>query len=166
MPKDLIDLTGKKFGRLTVLHRSGSDRHGNALWSCRCACGQERVFNGLLLRRGDTRSCGCFMRDINRVIHWRHGRARRRHLRAETPEYAIWVNARDRCLNRHDRDFRFYGGRGISFSRVWARDFHQFLRDVGRRPGAGCRLERIDRKGNFQAGNVRWVQRRVRAGVS
>ena len=54
-----IDITGKKFVRLTVLHRAGKDRHGKLLWRCLCDCGVEKTVLGENLHGGKTRSCGC-----------------------------------------------------------------------------------------------------------
>jgi len=54
-----IDLTGQKFGRLTVVKRQGSDKQAKATWLCRCNCGNEKVIAGYRLRRGNVRSCGC-----------------------------------------------------------------------------------------------------------
>lgn len=61
----LKDLTGQQFGRLVVLRRNGSDKHKNAMWLCRCDCGNECNVVGASLWRGDTRSCGCY-RKTNR----------------------------------------------------------------------------------------------------
>lgn len=58
----LIDLTGQRFGRLTVLERCGTQRYETAvepLWRCRCDCGREAVVIGSSIRHGKTRSCGC-----------------------------------------------------------------------------------------------------------
>ena len=54
------DVTGKKFGRLTVLRRSSKNSTGNYRWWCRCECGRlTRVVGGSLMS-GHTVSCGCF----------------------------------------------------------------------------------------------------------
>ena len=59
----LIDLTGQKFGRLTVLYRDTAteklkkDRH--AMWKCQCECGNQTTAVGKDLRAGKTQSCGC-----------------------------------------------------------------------------------------------------------
>lgn len=53
-----IDLTGKTFTRLTVLSYLG-DRG----WKCVCSCGKEKTVNGSDLRSGNTKSCGCLLRD-------------------------------------------------------------------------------------------------------
>src|SRR5262249_38050423 len=62
MPK-LIDLTGRRFGRWTVLARHPERDHGATLWLCRCDDGVERVVDGNNLRRGLSKSCGCFKRE-------------------------------------------------------------------------------------------------------
>lgn len=63
----LIDLQGQRFGRLTVLHRSGTAANGNALWLCQCDCGNRIVGDAHRLRTGATRSCGCLRRETSRA---------------------------------------------------------------------------------------------------
>lgn len=55
----VIDETGNKYGRLTVLKRVGSDQDKKALWLCQCDCGNTTVTSGKRLRNGTTNSCGC-----------------------------------------------------------------------------------------------------------
>jgi hypothetical protein len=54
------DLTGQRFGRLTAIRRLDRKKGSCYLWLCRCDCGQEIVVRGQLLRKGSTRSCGCY----------------------------------------------------------------------------------------------------------
>lgn len=54
----LIDLTGQRFGMLTVLHRS-EQPHSCVYWVCRCDCGNTIEVTGNNLKRGHTVSCGC-----------------------------------------------------------------------------------------------------------
>lgn len=55
------DLTGQRFGMLTVMYRNGSHYHGgySAVWHCKCDCGREKDIIADSLKNGDTRSCGC-----------------------------------------------------------------------------------------------------------
>lgn len=57
----IIDLTGQKFNRLTVIaiDEEKTKQHKRAYWLCRCECGNEKVIAGLSLRNGATKSCGC-----------------------------------------------------------------------------------------------------------
>ena len=59
----LMDLTGRSFGRLTVIGRAGSTQYGQATWLCRCECGNESTVGGSNLRSGRTVSCGCYHRE-------------------------------------------------------------------------------------------------------
>lgn len=64
----LIDLTGRTFGRLTVLGRvPRNDQYSSPrpLWLCQCECGQQTVVIGANLRAGLTRSCGCLRRETS-----------------------------------------------------------------------------------------------------
>lgn len=58
-----IDITGQRFGRLTVSHRVGSNPRGAALWRCACDCGRAHTASGVELRKGNIRSCGCLIRE-------------------------------------------------------------------------------------------------------
>jgi hypothetical protein len=57
------DLTGKRFGRLTVISRVTNDKQGKAQWSCLCDCGQQVIVRRASLRAGVTRSCGCLAKE-------------------------------------------------------------------------------------------------------
>lgn len=61
MPR-LIDETGNKYGRLTVLYRANNTGK-TVKWHCLCDCGQELDVAGSSLRSGNTKSCGCLQRD-------------------------------------------------------------------------------------------------------
>jgi hypothetical protein len=59
------DITGRRFGRLYVIEYVGNDKHNNALWLCKCDCGNEIIVRGVCLRRGGTRSCGCLRNELS-----------------------------------------------------------------------------------------------------
>jgi len=59
------DITGEKFGRLTAIKRVGSNpKNRNAMWLCRCECGTEKIIDGVSLRSGNTKSCGCLKKEF------------------------------------------------------------------------------------------------------
>ena len=72
------------------------------------------------------------------------------------PEYVTWVNARNRCNNPNNKDYPYYGGRGITFSPQWD-DFEQFYQDVGPKPSPEYTLERENNAIGYEPGNVKWV---------
>lgn len=59
----LIDLVGKRFGRLVVVSRAENNRHGGTVWNCKCDCGGAKSIAGKSLRVGETQSCGCLQRE-------------------------------------------------------------------------------------------------------
>jgi hypothetical protein len=144
------DMTGQRFGRLTVLSYVGSDRNKQgSLWLCLCDCGVEKVVRGGALRSGDTTSCSCLGRErlvTNRTKHGMH-----RH-----PAYMSWENMIQRCTNPKIPRWKDYGGRGIGVCDRW-RDFAAFWSDLGATWEQGLSLDRIDVNGNYEPGNVRWA---------
>jgi hypothetical protein len=62
----MIDETGNRYGRLTVVKNTGELKHGRLLWLCKCACGSEKKIAGKNLRNGDAKSCGCLQREVSK----------------------------------------------------------------------------------------------------
>lgn len=87
------------------------------------------------------------------------GYARKKH-----PLYAIWTNMRDRCNNANNKDYKFYGARGIKVCGQWG-DFERFVVDmatVGPRP-IGFTLDRVNSCGDYSPANVRWSSKSKQA---
>ena len=59
-----IDITGKRFGRLTVIEKSNEKRYGRLSWKCQCECGNYIVVATQSLNSGETKSCGCLSKEI------------------------------------------------------------------------------------------------------
>lgn len=150
MPKS-IDLTGQKFGRLTVLERA-KDERPRSWWLCRCECGNEIITSSAHLKQG-TKSCGCLQRDAVRTALTKHGHAPTKYQNA-SPEYRSWRAMKLRCNNPNHIAYKSYGGRGIKICERW-NDFTNFLADMGARP-EGAELNRVDNDKNYEPGNVIW----------
>ena len=53
---------GNCYGYLTVIQQAESKK-GKAAWLCQCKCGNQIVVTGDALRRGNTKSCGCYQKE-------------------------------------------------------------------------------------------------------
>lgn len=144
------DLTGQRFGRLTVVAEAEKSKGGKRRWLCRCDCGGETITDTNKLTSGGTRSCGCLTRESARDRHLEHGGK-------GTRLYNIWKNARQRCRNPKNPDFKDYGARGVQFAREWD-DFGRF-REWALANGYdnALTLDRKDPDGNYCPDNCRWA---------
>ena len=145
----LKDLTGHKINRLTVLKRVENDINNNTRWLCRCDCGNEVIVIGDNLRRGTTKSCGCYNRETLSKARYKHG-----HSDPSNKTYNSWRAMIQRCDNPKNNRFFAYGGRGIRVCQEWYK-FENFLADMGERPN-GKSIDRIDVDLDYCKSNCKW----------
>lgn len=159
-----IEITGKRFARLTVqwpagrgatCARGGTSRHPEIHWLCLCDCGQLAIVKGSHIRSGTAESCGCKKIRHGHTVNYKC-----------SPTWVTWKAMRDRCSEPSHKSYPRYGGRGIRVCERWD-SFELFLANVGMRP-EGKSLDRWPNPdGNYEPGNVRWAtakQQRVNRG--
>lgn len=139
-----VDLTGQRFGKLTVIKRECSTLVlGAWIWLCKCDCGRQVVAPTNRLRAKRVWHCGCMG----------HGR----HSMSGTKVHRAWQSMKERCYNPNHSDFHNYGQRGIVVCDKWRTDFLSFYEHIGDPPSERHSVDRIDMNGNYEPGNVRWA---------
>lgn len=143
--RKIKDLTGMKFGRLTVLKYSHY-QSTCSYYLCLCDCGITKAIRSYNLKSAITSSCGCIEKE-------------RKHEFKEPYIYDLWLHIKGRCYRQSDQAYDRYGGRGITMYEPWINDFKSFrqwiIENLGQK-SSGESIDRIENDGNYEPGNLKW----------
>lgn len=149
---------GAKYNYLTVI-RPTHTVNGRRLITCRCDCGNVIEIDPFNWKSGRTKSCGCKTSQLlseafSTLEH--------------TPDLdrlrRIYNSMKCRCYNPRVRNYKNYGGRGISICDEWLNDRETFIKwSLSHAYDNSLSIDRIDVNGNYEPGNCRWVTNAVQA---
>lgn len=155
---NFIDLTGNRYGRLTVIERVQNAKRTK--WRCKCDCGNIKEVYSFNLMAGKIKSCGCLRQETAAILA--SNLSRTTHSQSKTPMYKVWAAMKDRCFNKENSEYHNYGGRGITVCEEWKNDFKEFY-DWSIKNGykQGLSIDRINGDKNYCPENCRWTTAKV-----
>lgn len=153
------DITGQKFGRLTAI--KFMERKGRIYyWLFRCDCGNKKIIQKQSVLGGITTSCGCYHKEMmkGKKFSYKHGMYK-------TYFHRVWRGIKNRCLNKKNKHYKDYGGRGINICDRWLKfenfrdDMYQSYLEHNKEFGDGRNntIDRINNNSGYYKDNCRWA---------
>lgn len=149
--QNIVNLKGKIFGQLKVIEMIPKTTR-KTYWLCQCSCGNQKEIRSDSLLSGKTISCGCH-RKQQALINLKPNKT---HDLSNTRLYKEWQGMKKRCLNKKDKRFSSYGGRGISICKQWLEfeNFCEWAMNNGYQENLS--IDRINNNGNYEPNNCKW----------
>ena len=143
----------ERYGKLTILEIAYK-KNNHYYYKCKCDCGNEKIIQYSSLISGDTKSCGCYKRKINKKLFSKVKDIKKIRLRN------IWRGMKQRCYNKKDQHYINYGRKGIKICDEWLgeygfRNFYKWA--IENNYDDNLSIDRINVRGNYEPSNCSWV---------
>lgn len=160
------DLSGQRFGRLTVLYKTDKTKYGKALWHCKCDCGNFKDTISTSLKNGDVKSCGCLQKEVRKENALHLDKVRLKHGMSDNRLYRIYNDMVSRCYRKSINGYENYGGRGIRVCDEWLGEdgFKNFMSwSFANGYNEELTIDRLDSNGHYEPNNCKWSTRKEQA---
>ena len=157
MSKRIEYKPGERVGECVYLH-DVRKKNVKRRAKFRCIkCDEQNTFEANIadVKGLKTVSCGCYGIKQTKRHNTKHGMSDKR-------IYFVWKNMIVRCCDKNNKNYKYYGGRGICVCEEWRSDFTAFYNHVASLPNynnVGYSLDRRNNNGNYEPGNVRWADK-------
>ncbi len=153
------DITGQKFGRLTVIEFNNKSPKGQSIWKCQCECGKYKDIRGYHLKGKKIRSCGCLKRETVNIKWNGFGNIGR----------WVWNKYRVSAIKKK-KTFN------ITAEDMWNQALKQnmkcaltdvelkFMPKAGQQTQSNASLDRIDSSIGYEKHNIQWVLKEINLG--
>lgn len=138
-----IDITGSKYGMLTALHPSTTEKYK---WVWKCDCGVIKTAGASAIKKGVVISCGCYNRS--------HCMRQKKHGMWGTREYRAWLGMTKRVSGKEERYSKYFI---LGMDKSWVGNFEEFYKHIGPAPSKKHSIDRINNSIGYYPGNVRWA---------
>lgn len=157
---NFLDLTGRKFGRLTVIGFSRdvkSGKRNRKYWNCICECGGTKEVRTDCLTSGNTTSCGCKHKEISYKNLTTDYAFKPKYKIQNKRLYQIWRGMIERCTNINNQRYDRYMKRGISVCNEWLNYDNFAVWALSNGYNENLTIDRINNDANYEPCNCRWV---------
>lgn len=145
---------GEKFNHLTATgNKKQIKNQSSVLYEFICDCGNVAFFKGQLVKNNSVVCCG------NNCSYSRY----KKHNKSSSKVYTAWQNIKDRCYNKNNPSFAYYGGIGITMDKDFKNDFLSFYNELGDAPTPEHSIDRKDVTKGYIKGNLRWATKKEQA---
>lgn len=152
-----VDLTNKKFGRLTIIKQARRHINNRPAWKCLCDCGATVTICGTTIRTGDSQSCGCLQKERTSKANFKHGYSSKKEY-----IYLVWMRINQRVTSTQLVFQRSYGPNKFHLHLPW-KSFKRFKsyisKYLGPSPTKNHTIDRIKNDQGYIPGNLRWASR-------
>lgn len=146
---------GEKFNHLRATGKTKSIKEQSAiLYEFICDCGNTVFFKGQIVKNNAVICCG------KEECHFRRNK---KHNKSATKVYTAWQNIKDRCYNKNNPSYNYYGGIGVVMDDDFKDNFISFYNEIGDAPSKDHSVDRIKNTKGYVKGNMRWATKTEQA---